>query len=114
MCDAGGAVLPGLAPVAMQQGKYVARVIRQRLEGWAQVPPFRYKNKGNLATIGRSFAVADLGKIRLSGLIAWLAWVVVHIYYLIGFKNRLVVIMEWAWAYLTFQRGARLITLDKE
>ena len=72
--------------------------------------PFRYRNKGNLATVGRSFAIADLGRIRLSGFIAWMAWLAVHIYYLIGFSNRSLVLIQWAWAYFTFERGARLIT----
>ena len=94
----------------MQQGRYVASVIAGRIEGDSEKKPFRYWNKGNLATVGRSFAVADWGKMRLSGLIAWLTWIVVHIYYLIGFRNRVVVLFEWAWAYVTFQRGARLIT----
>lgn len=107
--DAEGKLLPGVAPVAMQEGKYVARVIRGRLRGESNPAPFRYRDKGSLATVGRKAAVADLGKVRLSGLPAWVAWIVVHIYYLIGFRNRVVVMMEWGWAYLTFQRGARLI-----
>lgn len=107
-----GKNLPGVAPVAMQEGRYVASVIQQNLRGASSYPAFYYFNKGNLATVGRSFAIANFGKIRLSGMFAWLAWVVVHIYYLIGFRNRIVVLMEWAWAYLTFQRGARLITLE--
>jgi NADH:ubiquinone reductase (H+-translocating) len=107
-----GKALPGVAPVAMQQGRYVAKVIKKRLSGRKNIQPFQYINKGNLATVGRSFAIADLGKIKLSGHIAWLAWLIVHIYYLIGFRNRILVVIEWAWAYFTFQRGARLITLD--
>jgi NADH dehydrogenase len=109
-----GKQLPGLAPVAMQEGRYVARVIHKRLKGSPAPAAFRYRDKGNLATVGRSYAVADLGQVRLSGLFAWLAWVVVHIYYLIGFKNRLIVLIEWAWAYFTFQRGARLITIESQ
>ncbi len=105
-----GSPLPGVAPVAMQQGHHVAKLLRQRLRGESAPSPFRYLNKGNLATVGRSFAVADLGKIQLSGLFAWLTWIVVHIYYLIGFRNQMLVLAQWAWAYLTFQRGARLIT----
>ncbi len=101
--------LPGVAPVAMQQGTYVAKVIIRRLRGKLKPRPFRYLNKGNLATVGRSFAIADLGSFRIAGAFAWLTWLVVHIYYLIGFKNRLLVLIEWAWAYFTFQRGARLI-----
>jgi NADH:ubiquinone reductase (H+-translocating) len=108
--DEKGKQLPGVAPVAMQQGRYVGSLIKGRLEGKVDQKHFHYWDKGNLATVGRSFAIADLGKIRLSGLIAWLAWIVVHIYYLIGFRNRTVVLFEWAWAYFTFQRGARLIT----
>ena len=106
-----GKPLPGLAPVAMQQGRYVARAIRERASGAkSSSAPFHYHDKGNLATVGRSFAIADLGRIRLSGFPAWIAWLGIHIYFLIGFRNRLVVLLEWAWAYLTFQRGARLIT----
>ncbi|MBE3557686.1 MAG: NAD(P)/FAD-dependent oxidoreductase [Ktedonobacteraceae bacterium] len=106
-----GKPLPGVAPVAMQQGRYVASVIRQRVSGYdGEIKPFRYVNKGNLATIGRSFGIADLGWLRFSGLIGWLLWLVVHIFYLIGFRNRIVVMIQWIWGYLTFQRGARLIT----
>ena len=101
--------LPGVAPVALQQGKYVAKSILRQLNGRPRLKPFQYFNKGNLATVGRSFAIADFGKFQVSGLFAWLTWLVVHIYYLIGFKNRLLVLIEWAWAYFTFQRGARLI-----
>jgi NADH dehydrogenase len=107
-----GKSLPGIAPVAMQQGRYVASVVQKKIKGVTPIPKFSYFNKGNLATVGRSFAIADLGKIHLSGFVAWLAWIVVHIYYLIGFKNRFMVFIEWAWAYFTFQRGARLITLE--
>ena len=106
-----GHPLPGTCPVAIQQGRHVAMNIRRRLNGQS-IEPFRYVNRGNLATIGRAHAVADLGKIRLSGLPAWLAWLFVHIFFLIGFRNRFIVIFEWAWAYFTFQRGARLITGD--
>ena len=101
--------LPGVAPVALQQGKYVAKSILRQLNGRPRLKPFQYFNKGNLATVGRSFAIADFGKFQVSGLFAGLTWLVVHIYYLIGFKNRLLVLIEWAWAYFTFQRGARLI-----
>jgi NADH dehydrogenase len=110
-----GEPLPGVAPVAMQQGTYVGNVIAARARGdTAPARPFKYWNKGNLATVGRSFAIADLGKVQLSGLLAWLAWVVVHVYYLIGFRTRIIVLIEWAWAYVTFQRGARLITGSDE
>lgn len=104
-----GKPLPGVAPVAKQQGYYVARLIKTRLKG-EETRGFRYRNYGNLATIGRKAAVADFGRIRLHGLIAWLIWTVAHIYYLIGFRNRLMVAIDWLWAYFTFQRGARLIT----
>lgn len=110
-----GDPLPGVAPVAMQQGNYVARVIRNRVQNPSvKAAPFRYWNKGNLATVGRMYAIADLGWIKMSGHLAWFVWVVVHIYYLIGFRSRFMVLLEWAWAYLTFQRGARLITLERE
>jgi NADH dehydrogenase len=105
-----GKMLPGVAPVAMQEGRYVGRVIRNRLAGQIKQKPFRYRDKGNLATVGRSFAIADLGKVKLAGFIAWIAWLVVHIFYLIGFRNRLLVMIQWAWSYITYQRGARLIT----
>lgn len=112
-----GEPLAGVAPVAMQQGSYLAR----RIRGIAHDPgapaspcsvstePFRYRDKGQLATIGRRRAVLQMGKFEMSGFPAWLAWLVVHVYYLVGFKNRLFVVLQWAWAYLTFRRGARLI-----
>jgi NADH dehydrogenase len=96
----GTLMLPGLAPVAIQQGAYAARAIVHRLEG-KRVRPFRYIDKGNLATIGRGRAVADIGPVRLSGLPAWLIWLGVHIWYLIGFQNRIVVILRWAVSFLT-------------
>ncbi len=102
--------LPGVAPVAKQQGRYVAHVLQSRLSGKAPPPPFRYRPVGNLATIGRGFAVADFGRIRLTGRVAWLVWSLAHIYFLIGFRSRLVVALDWLWSYVTFQRGARLIT----
>ena len=89
---------------------YVAKVIRARLEGRPEPKPFRYRNFGNLATIGRRAAVADFGWLRVSGRLAWVLWGLVHIYFLIGFRNRLAVLLDWLWAYITFQRGARLIT----
>ncbi len=104
--------LPGVAPVAMQEGRYVASVIADRVAGKECTTPFRYFNKGNLATVGRSFGLADFGWLRLSGFIGWAFWLGVHIVFLIGFRNRAVVLFQWAWAYLTFQRGARLITFD--
>ena len=102
--------LPGVAPVAKQEGAYVARVIAARLGGRPMPDPFRYRDFGNLATIGRRAAVVDLGWLRLSGRLAWLIWSGAHIYFLIGFRNRMVVAMEWLWSYVTYQRGARLIT----
>ena len=105
-----GKPLPGVAPVAMQQGRYVGRTIRERIEGRENPRPFKYFNKGNLATIGRSFAIADFGFARASGFIAWVLWLAVHIMYLIGFRNRLLVMFQWAWAYFTYERGARIIT----
>jgi NADH dehydrogenase len=108
----GGKPLPGLAPVAMQQGYYIAQAIRHRLAGLPTLS-FHYRDKGNLATVGRSFAIADFGWVRLSGFLAWLTWLGVHIAYLIGFRNRVIVLFQWAWSYLTSQRGARLITPDE-
>ena len=104
-----GAPLPGVAPVAIQQGKYVARAIDDDVAGRPRAP-FRYRDKGNLAVIGRGKAVADLGKLRLSGVLAWLTWAFVHILFLVGFRNRAFVLLEWGWYYFTDQRGARLIT----
>jgi NADH dehydrogenase len=108
--DAAGKPLPGIAPAAKQAGEYVARVIRARAAGRAAPPPYHYRHLGNLATIGRHAAVADFGWLRLSGRLAWLLWGAVHIFFLIGFRNRIVVLLDWLWSYLTFQRGARLIT----
>ena len=108
-----GRPLPGVAPVAKQQGDYVARAIIAAQSG-RTLPPFRYRNAGSLATIGRSHAVADFGRVRLSGHAAWLLWCVAHIYFLVGFRNRLAVGMSWFWNYLTFERNARLITGEVE
>jgi NADH:ubiquinone reductase (H+-translocating) len=109
--DPAGAVVtfPGVAPVAMQEGRYVAKVVRDRLRG-RETPPFRYSDKGNLATIGRAAAVADIKGLRLSGLIAWLIWLFVHLWYLVGFQNRLLVFIQWFFSFATHGRGARLIT----
>ena len=107
--DAAGAPLPGVAQVAMQQGAYVARLLLARLQG-QDLPPFVYKDKGNLAVIGRNAAVADLGSVQLSGFPAWFIWVFIHISYLIAFDNKLLVMIQWAWNYFTRRRGARLIT----
>jgi NADH dehydrogenase len=108
--DAEGQPLPGIAPVAKQQGSYVARAIRKALAGDKSPDAFRYRHLGSLATIGRKSAVADFGAVRLSGRLAWFLWGAIHIYFLIGFRNRLTVALDWFWSYLTFQRGARLIT----
>ena len=105
--------LPGLAAVAKQQGIYVGRVIAARLAGRSSPGPFRYRNYGTLATIGRREAVADFGWLQVWGWPAWLLWSVVHIYFLIGFRHRIFVGLEWFWSYLTYQRGARLITGGK-
>ncbi len=102
--------LPGVAQVAMQEGKYVADLIQNRLKGEADSTPFRYHDPGSLAVIGRNAAVADLGRWRFSGFIAWFMWVFVHIFYLIEFDNRIIVMFQWAWNYFTRRRGARLIT----
>jgi NADH:ubiquinone reductase (H+-translocating) len=104
-------VYPGVAPVAMQQGRHAARVVRDRLRG-QQPHAFRYRDKGNLATIGRARAVADVKGMRLSGFLAWVTWLVVHLWYLIGFQNRLLVLIRWAFSFLTHGRGARLIAHD--
>jgi NADH:ubiquinone reductase (H+-translocating) len=105
----GDGTLPGTAPVAIQQGRYAARLVRDRIAG-RTTPPFRYRNKGSLAVIGRNAAVADFGRIRLWGYPAWFAWVFVHIWYLIEFDNKLIVMIQWAFDYFTRKRGARLIT----
>jgi NADH:ubiquinone reductase (H+-translocating) len=101
---------PGVAPVAMQQGRHAARVILARARGETTPLPFKYKDKGNLATIGRASAVAEIGRLRLSGFPAWVTWLVVHLWYLIGFQNRLIVLIRWAFSFITRGRGARLIT----
>jgi NADH dehydrogenase len=130
--DEQGKMLPGVAPVAIQEGKFVAKLIREEVErlgsnrspegapplsrSLRQVgdfdsrPAFHYWDKGSLATIGRAAAVAQFGKIHISGFIAWLSWLFVHILFLIGFRNRLLVFIQWAWSYVTYERGARLIT----
>jgi len=104
-----GKPLPGVAQVAMQQGKYAARVIEARAGG-RKLPPFHYFDKGSLAVIGRASAVAEIGKLHISGLLAWLTWVFVHLMYLVEFSNRVLVFVQWGFLYLTFNRGARLIT----
>jgi NADH:ubiquinone reductase (H+-translocating) len=106
-----GKPVPGVAAAAIQEGKHAAANIVRTLQGRPR-EAFRYRDKGTLATIGRGAAVADLGRLKLSGTIAWLAWLFVHLLYLVGFRNRLSVLLEWGWSYLTFERGARLITGD--
>lgn len=106
------AILPGVAPVAKQEGHYVGRLIRARVEGGAPPRKFAYADYGNLATIGRTNAVVDFGFLHLTGFFGWLVWSVAHIYFLIGFRNRFVVALSWAWSYVTWQRGVRLITGD--
>ena len=107
--DKNGNPLPGLAPVAMQQGKATAENIARELQGNPR-QNFHYLDKGSLATIGRAAAVAQFGKVHISGFLAWLSWLFVHILFLIGFRNRIIVLIQWAWAYFTYERGARLIT----
>jgi NADH dehydrogenase len=107
--DEHGQMLPGVAPVAIQEGKYVARTITRDLAGQPR-KNFHYWDKGSLATIGRAAAVAQFGKIHISGFIAWLSWLFIHIFFLIGFRNRLLVFIQWAWSYFTYERSARLIT----
>jgi NADH dehydrogenase len=106
-----GEPVPGVAQGAMQMGKHAARMIRRDLDG-RERQSFGYFDKGNLATIGRAAAVAEIAGVKLSGFIAWVVWVFIHILYLIGFRNRILVLVQWAWAYLTYQRGIRLITGD--
>lgn len=107
--DALGQSVPGVAPAAMQQGKFVARQIERRLQG-REVQPFRYRDKGSLATIGRRAAVAEFSSVRVSGVIAWLLWLFVHICFLVGFRNRYIVLVQWMWHYVTSRGGAHLIT----
>jgi NADH dehydrogenase len=109
-----GKALPGVAQVALQGGQYVASVITHRVEGKELNKPFNYRDKGNLATVGRSYAIVEIGNIRLTGFFAWLMWLAVHIYFLVGFRNRLMTIFQWAWTYFTHARGARLITFENE
>jgi NADH dehydrogenase len=103
------APVPAVAPAAMQEGRHAASNILRMIAGKPTLA-FRYVNKGSLATIGRSAAVADLGTIKLSGLLAWVAWLGLHLVFLVGFRNRAIVLFEWAWSFLSYDRGARLIT----
>jgi NADH:quinone reductase (non-electrogenic) len=107
--QAEGTQLPGVAPVAMQEGRWVAKQIAADLAGNPR-QPFHYVDKGSLATIGRAAAVADFGKLHISGYLAWLSWLFIHIFFLIGFRNRIIVMIQWAWSYFTYDRSARLIT----
>ena len=106
-----GSFVPGVAPAAIQEGQHTAENLRRAAEG-QPLRAFHYRDKGSLATIGRAAAVADFGRLHLSGFIAWFAWLAIHVFFLIGFRNRFLVITQWAWAYVTYQRGARLITGD--
>jgi NADH dehydrogenase len=108
--DQTGAMVPGVAPAAKQMGRYVGRLIAARVDETPSLPPFRYRSLGDLATIGRRAAVVNFGYLRLKGFVGWLFWSLVHIYFLIGVKNRFIVAFTWLWDYLTFHRGARLIT----
>ena len=108
--DQTGAMVPGVAPAAKQMGRYVGRVIAARVDDTPSPPPFHYRSFGDLATIGRRAAVVNFGYLRLKGFVGWLFWSLVHIYFLIGVKNRFIVAFTWLWDYLTFHRGARLIT----
>jgi NADH dehydrogenase len=109
--ESGGRPVPGVAPAAIQAGRHTASNVRAALAG-RPLEPFQYRDKGSIATIGRGAAVAEVGRARISGVLAWLTWLFVHIMYLIGFRNRALVLTEWAWSYLTWDRGARLITGD--
>jgi NADH dehydrogenase len=111
--DESGKLLPGVAPVAILEGRSVGKLIRREIREEphpAPRQPFHYFDKGSLATIGRSAAIAQFGRIHISGFTAWLAWLFVHILFLIGFRNRVLVFIQWAWSYFTYERGARLIT----
>jgi NADH dehydrogenase len=105
----GDGIVPGVAPAAIQEAKHTARNILRSLAGEPR-QPFRYHDKGSLATIGRASGIADFGRLKLSGFLAWLAWLLIHVFFLIGFRNRFIVLFQWGLSYLTFQRGARLIT----
>ena len=104
-----GQPLPGVAQPAIQQGRYVANLLARRLRG-KQTRPFHYFDKGNMATIGRGAAVADLHGLRLAGLPAWLIWIFIHLLYIVQFQNRLLIMLQWAWLYISYDRSARLIT----
>ena len=114
LMQANGRPVPGVAPAAKQMGSYVAQVIRARLAGKPAPPPFRYNDQGNLATIGRMAAIVHVGKLQLSGLLAWWFWLAAHVFFLIGFRNRIVVLLNWAVAYWSYQRSARIILGDAD
>jgi len=107
-----GAAVPGVAPAAMQEGRYAAELIEARLASKTPAP-FHYLNKGSLATIGRNSAVAEIGPLHFSGILAWLAWLFIHLLYIVEFENRLLIVVQWAYDYFTHNRGARLITGEK-
>jgi NADH:ubiquinone reductase (H+-translocating) len=109
LVEQNGKHLPGLAPVAMQEGEYVASVIADRVAGKTHSQPFHYFDKGTMATVGRGFGVVDIGPLRFTGFLAWLIWLFVHILFLIGFRSRILVFLQYAWTYITFQRGTRVI-----
>ena len=108
--DSGGKLVPGVSPAAMQMGRYVARVIKARVENNSKPAPFRYFDKGSMATVGRSRAVAQVGPLRFAGFTAWLTWLFVHLIFLVGFRNKLAVLLQWFYSYVNFRRGARLMT----
>ncbi len=114
LAQADGRPVPGVAPAAKQMGKYVADLLRARLENRSPPPPFHYRDQGNLATIGRMAAIVHMGRLKLSGLLAWWFWLAAHVFFLIGFRNRLVVLLNWAVAYWSYQRSARIIFGDAE
>jgi NADH:ubiquinone reductase (H+-translocating) len=107
-----GKPVPGVAPAAMQEGHYVASVIADRMTGKEQEQAFHYVDKGNMATIGRFSGIVDVGNAHFAGFLGWILWLVVHLYYLIGFRNRIMVMIQWVVSYLLFQRGARLIAFE--
>jgi NADH dehydrogenase len=107
--ESGGEPVPGVAPAAIQEGRHAADQVLASIEGRSR-EPFHYRDRGTLATIGRARAVADLPRAQFSGWFAWMAWLMVHVFYLIGFRNRTFVLLSWAWNYVTFRRGSRIIT----
>jgi NADH dehydrogenase len=110
--DENGTPLPALAQVAAQQGYYLGRALAKNLQDGTPLPPFRFRNRGNTAIIGRHAAVFHYGWMQLKGRFAWLMWAIIHVYLLVGFDNRLRVTLQWLWAYITYERGARLIMRD--